>query len=559
MIDNVKRQPLTATAVIVLFGTSPEASLTVRTFLEARRGFSRGEGTIEVIIWDNSPQAQPADRIPPEVKYIHDPRNLGLANAYNRALEAAIEQGSQWLITLDQDTEIPNEFLSRMAEALQEANQYAGVGAIVPLIFTGEDQVSPNRFLLGAIPRWHRRGESGTPRDRVFAFNSGAMISVGALRQVGGYSPWFWLDNSDSQIFRSLHRHGKRVLVATKIELQHNFALKDIENAMNAERYRSALLSDSAFYDSEMNWLAGCERTARLALRWIRQLKRRESREKRLISWDGFKRRLLTSRRERLDEWSMVTKQRLGSDFKSCASKVKDKRVSVCMAAYNEEKQIVQQLHSVLDQLGDEDEVVVIDDGSQDQTVRRIEEVHDPRVRLLRHGANLGVMRTFEDALRCATGQFLFLCDEDDIWPAGKIKQFLRAFEETPEAGIVISQVRLMDKHGCEKVNPQFVRRFERGFWRNLIRNNYQGSAMALRATFLERVLPFPQSSSFLHDAWIGTRADLLGVKTVFIEEDLLRRPSHSTTHHRSMMSRAKARLELLMAHGSYMLRHTAH
>lgn len=512
-------------------------------------------------MWDNSPEAQPAKRIPPDTQYIHDSRNLGVANAYNRALELAIEHGSQWLITLDQDTEIPSEFLLRMAEALQRANQYAGVGAVVPLVFSGEDQISPNRFLFGGIPRWHRRRDRDIPRDHLFAFNSGAMISVEALRQIGGYSPWFWLDNSDSQIFRSLHQHGKQVLVGTNIELRHNFSLKDIENGMSPERYWSALLSESAFYDSEMNWLAGCERTTRLALRWIRQGIRRESREKRHISWNGLKRRLLTSRHERMAEWSSVTTQRLGNDFKSCILNVKGKRVSVCMAAYNGEKYVVQQLRSVLDQLGDEDEVVIIDDCSHDETVPRIDELGDPRVRLLRHKRNLGVMQTFEDALRSATGEFLFLCDDDDIWPATKVARYLRAFEENPESGIVSSSVTVIDEQGARVSNSRFDRRFAPGFWRNLIRNHYQGSAMAIRAALLEKVLPFPKSSGFLHDAWIGTRADLLGIKTVFLEEDLLlyRRHSNNATRPRSIIGKAKGRLELLLAHGSYMLRDAAH
>jgi len=522
---------------------------------------SPDEGRVELIVWDNSREAQTPERVPPGVCYCHEPRNLGLANAYNRALEAAIENRSQWLITFDQDTEVPSNFLLGMAGAFREAMQYPGVGAIVPLIFGGADQLSPNRFLFGAIPRWHRRGEPGIPRDRVFAFNSGAMISVEALLQIGGYSPWFWLDNSDSQIFRSLHRHGKRVHVATSVELQHNFALKDIETRMSATRYQSALLSESAFYDAEMNWLAGCERTARLGLRSIRQLIRGESREKLQISWNGFRRRLLRSRRDRLAEWSAATRQRLGNDFEGCALSSPRNRVSVCMAAYNGEKYIVQQLQSVLDQLAENDEVVIVDDCSRDRTVQLIEGVGDPRIRLLRHQANLGVMPTFEDALRCATGQFLFLCDDDDIWPGTKIQQFLRAFEQNPEAGIVISNVRLIDESGSELSNSQFARRFAPGFWRNLIRNRYQGSAMAIRASFLGEVLPFPHSNGFLHDAWIGTRADLLGVKTVLIDEHLLlyRRHAQNATHRRSVIIRAKSRLELLMAHGNYMLRHAVY
>ncbi|HLY39676.1 MAG TPA: glycosyltransferase [Terracidiphilus sp.] len=539
----------------MLYGIAPEESASVRTFLEALECLPAGFGQVELIVWDNSPHAQHG-AIPRGVEYIHDSRNLGLANAYNRAVEAAIQRGSEWLITLDQDTEVPSSFLVQMARAAREAAQFAGVAAVVPLVFSGTQILSPNRFVLGAIPRWYRAGDSRSPQDRLFAFNSGAMISVRTLEQVGGYSPWFWLDNSDSKLFRSLHEHGKRVFVAEQIALQHNFSLKDMETRMSPQRYRHTLLSESAFWDWNMNWLAGCERTARLGLRTARQWVRGESRELRMISWKGFKRRLATTRHERLREWRHSTAKQMGSGLDECALRPRPKRVSVCMAAYNGSKFIEQQLRSVLDQLSVHDEVVIVDDGSQDDTVRLIEQMKDPRIRLLLHRSNRGVVATFEDALRCASGEFLFLCDDDDIWPAGKVERFLKAFGENPDAAVVISGVRVIDENGATLTDSPFIRRFVPGFWKNLIKNHYQGSAMAMRASLLGRILPFPKSRWFVHDAWIGTRAELLGTQVVFIDEDLLlyRRHSQNVTRKHSVLRAIQARIELLAAHANYLL-----
>ena len=94
------------------------------------------------------------------------------------------------------------------------------------------------------------------------------------------------------------------------------------------------------------------------------------------------------------------------------------------------------------------------------------------------------------------------------------------------------------------------------GFWRNLYMNHYQGSAMAIRASLLGRVLPFPSQASFLHDAWIGTRNDLLGGKAFFIEEDLLfyRRHTKNASRTKSLVRQIQTRVDLLLAHVRYAL-----
>lgn len=74
---------------------------------------------------------------------------------------------------------------------------------------------------------------------------------------------------------------------------------------------------------------------------------------------------------------------------------------------------------------------------------------------------------------------------------------------------------------------------------------------MAIRASLLGKVLPFPLRRSFLHDAWIGTRNDILGGKTAFIDEDLLfyRRHPKNASRTKSMAGQIQTRIELILAH----------
>jgi glycosyltransferase involved in cell wall biosynthesis len=228
------------------------------------------------------------------------------------------------------------------------------------------------------------------------------------------------------------------------------------------------------------------------------------------------------------------------------------------MAAYNGGRFIDAQLKSILAQLSDEDEVLIVDDCSKDDTRERISRFEDPRIRLLMHIRNQGVVPTFEDALRSATGDVLFLCDDDDVWAPTKVQRFLDVFEERPDVEIVTSRVSLIDENDDRLPNSRVNRegRFSSGFWKNVLVNHYQGSAMAIRTSLLGRVLPFPRRKTFLHDAWIGTRNDVAGGKTEFIDEDLLyyRRHEKNASRTQSLVRQIRMRLDLLVAHVSYAL-----
>jgi glycosyltransferase involved in cell wall biosynthesis len=545
--------PLRATAVIVLYGKTPEESPTFRSLLEARAILPAHLGQVAIILWDNSPSPQSHLVLPEDVTYRHDPSNPGLAAAYNHALAVALGRASQWLITLDQDTTVPSAFLLSMSEAARLCTGMAGIGAIVPQIVVGTRRHSPNYHLWGAIPRWFPTGFRGIPERPVFAFNSGAMVSTDALQQIGGYDLRFPLDHSDTAMFRNLHQHGKRVYIEGRIQLQHEFSMADMNRRVSAVRYRGQLLAESAFWALHMNWLANCERTLRLFLRMIRHWQRGDRSELRRVTRDFLFLRIFRSKKTRLRRWRQSLEQKrlpgpaLGMEAKSRP------KVSVCMAAYNGSRFIEAQLASILPQLAGGDEIVIVDDASDDSTIACIENIRDERIRLFAHQKNQGVVATFEDALRFATGQILFLCDDDDLWAPNKVREVLRVFEAQPEVQIVTTRAALIDDCGARLPDAQVNRygKFLSGFWHNVFKNHYQGSAMAIRASLLGSVLPFPRQKSFLHDVWIGTRNEATGGKTVFIDEPLLyyRRHSRNASQKHNLMRQIGIKLQLLMAH----------
>ncbi len=228
-------------------------------------------------------------------------------------------------------------------------------------------------------------------------------------------------------------------------------------------------------------------------------------------------------------------------------------KISVCMASYNGGHYIDLQLASILPQLGPGDEVVIVDDCSKDDTRERIRAFADPRIRLIEHTRNRGVVQTFEDALRNATGDILFLSDDDDLWAPDKVKRFMAAFAQGEQVQVVMSAVALIDPEGKPFRDPRWDRdgQFTRGFLRNVLKNQYQGSAMAFRSTLMRHLLPFNANRTYLHDVWIGTVNDRLRGGLVYLPEPLLlyRRHPGNFSRKLSRWAQVRLRLQLLWDH----------
>jgi glycosyltransferase involved in cell wall biosynthesis len=102
-------------------------------------------------------------------------------------------------------------------------------------------------------------------------------------------------------------------------------------------------------------------------------------------------------------------------------------KISVCIATFNGGRFIQEQVMSVLPQLGEEDEMVVSDDGSTDDTIPILKSFHDPRISIWQNNGRHGFIWNFENALTKAMGDVIFLCDQDDIWKPNKVETVMTA------------------------------------------------------------------------------------------------------------------------------------
>lgn len=227
--------------------------------------------------------------------------------------------------------------------------------------------------------------------------------------------------------------------------------------------------------------------------------------------------------------------------------------ISVCMAAYNGERYITAQLASILSQLAVEDEIIVVDDASADGTKARVRSMNDVKIRLIEHSKNLGVSRTFEDAIRNAKNNIIFLSDQDDLWLPDKVSTILEKFKD-PRITLVAGDSALIDQDGKPITDSYFAGRgeFRPGLFANLIRNRYGGCTLAFRANIRTEFLPLPHKYDVLHDIWIGVRNYLSGGQAAYIERPLIlnRRHPDTATGKKSLTfsRRIRTRVHLLLA-----------
>jgi len=118
--------------------------------------------------------------------------------------------------------------------------------------------------------------------------------------------------------------------------------------------------------------------------------------------------------------------------------------VSVIMPAYDAARFIGAAIDSILAEAPAALEVVVVDDGSRDDTHAIVERLSaaDPRIRLIGQ-EHAGVSAARNKAVSSARGTFVAFLDADDLWPAGRLARHLRLLQQQPPRSVVAGTIRL--------------------------------------------------------------------------------------------------------------------
>ena len=208
------------------------------------------------------------------------------------------------------------------------------------------------------------------------------------------------------------------------------------------------------------------------------------------------------------------------------ASRENKPLVSIALCTYNGEQYLGEQLESLITQSYANLEVVVVDDCSTDGTVALLTKysMQDQRLKMFSNQTNLGYSRNFEKAISLCTGEFIALCDQDDIWNADKIEILLREIGDNiliyHDSEFIAEDGSLMNKRMSEVVN--FYSGNDPSVF--LFFNCVSGHSVLFRKKLVEHILPF--TPGVFYDAWIAFSAVNIG-SVNFIPDRLVKYRQH--------------------------------
>ncbi len=178
--------------------------------------------------------------------------------------------------------------------------------------------------------------------------------------------------------------------------------------------------------------------------------------------------------------------------------------ISVVIPTYNGAKYIVSAINSVLQQSYQDFEIIIIDDGSTDNTRETVEQMTDERVRYF-YQANQGPSAARNRGVELSRGEFIAFLDSDDLWRPDKLEIQLNAFKQHPHVDLIFSNIEMC----YEKSGAKFIKKFP----------NFANKELLLKNLLIipMNTVPYPSTVLVKKDALI--RAGLFD-KDIIVCED---------------------------------------
>ncbi len=204
--------------------------------------------------------------------------------------------------------------------------------------------------------------------------------------------------------------------------------------------------------------------------------------------------------------------------------------ISVIIPSYNQESYIIDAVESVLAQTYTDCEIIVVDDGSIDNTHARLTSYFD-RIRYL-HQANKGLSGARNAGLAASHGDYILFLDGDDLLRSDALEKLSCILDQSPDDGLVYSawqQVSADDKSVLSEIHPRQVGHLLKSL---LLREFFFfGSSTLIRRSVLEQVGPFDETLTWGDDADMWLRIGLAGWSFGYLDEPILQ----YRVHHASM------------------------
>lgn len=197
-------------ALVIIYNKRCEDSSSIKAIQKYGKG-------IQVVVFDNSERKLDNNDycIQYGYQYISQGENVGLSKAYNCAINHIIHEDDDYLITLDDDTELTKEYFEEL-EILCGENRY---DVILPVIRSSGIILSPSNLVNGC----HSRTVNDIAelnQETITAINSGAVIRMGLYKKIQ-YNEALFLDYVDHDFMKKAHRNNAKFKVMRSTIKQH--------------------------------------------------------------------------------------------------------------------------------------------------------------------------------------------------------------------------------------------------------------------------------------------------------------------------------------------------
>lgn len=194
--------------VVVLYNPEEDVMNNIRSYL----------GSLDVLyVVDNSSCDNGKKFKSKKIQYIPNKKNLGIARALNIGARRAIDDGYEWLLTMDQDSYFQKNNVDQMIEFLNKVRDDEFVQSILNTTYHKIGLISPFHCTL-IEPDKDPRGID-SPLN---VMTSGNIINLDAYQKIGGFKDWLFIDAVDFDYCLNLRNHKYDIIRLRYIKLDHH-------------------------------------------------------------------------------------------------------------------------------------------------------------------------------------------------------------------------------------------------------------------------------------------------------------------------------------------------
>jgi rhamnosyltransferase len=168
-----------------------------------------------LIVVNNSPKNDlvanffKSKSLPSNIRLHNNPDNLGIAQAMNRGSIIANDDGYSWVVTLDQDSKLTLDALTEMISFYNNQGD-TKIVSLSPLII--------NHGIISES----QKNLSGTYKELEANLTSGNLLQLEALKAVGGFKEFLFIDTVDTELALNLRSHGYKIVEVFAAVMQHS-------------------------------------------------------------------------------------------------------------------------------------------------------------------------------------------------------------------------------------------------------------------------------------------------------------------------------------------------